>query len=1159
MNRRLIGANVLNHPIIKRLLESRMFTTSEVIRVIAEELSAEEVSAFIDAAKADPKKGATKMYRTLSKKYHPDRNKDNPEAEAAFKQTMNLRDILSGKKPDMIKDDLTVKALKAAGYSDQQIQSFQGSGKIDLQAEPGKETGDKPAAGGKDIEASKEEVISAKKFQEQLKSVYDAFEAVLKKYANNAEGLYSIEAVKELVPVLKENMLTEQDEDVEKLITDDATESIKRIAKALNDLKAQINKEVQQIVSAVQKEPETAVAPVSEQQVDPEGEDNIEALDDWTTANEKFYTGARNFVGGKFDKEIEAGYYQIDKPKKAVIMKEGDKKEWFRGKKAGVEKELKAGNLNRAAFLVLGEINKWEKEIDKVGQALQKAGFRNPKSKEVVAYKHQLQVWIDLYKMAEGIIERYSKGGEKKPPAPLTPEEKSFPLAVLMKGELTTQEHGQLVKTTKIYGDLYKKIQRWVKIYGLLARFINSGTKKLTGQEDPPQQKLIAQVQQLQLPQLPDPPPPEPDPEPEPTPEPEPEPEPEIEDEEEEEEEGIFIPVQEFNKLFDALEPSYELFENRFLKTPFLGKAAKIFTGLYDALIQFDKSAQQAGQANLTTADVGAEQSSATAQQAAAKRDDLYEQDTGLGENIRPQLMEILKELRPLVTEVVDAIDRYFETVKTGPQGEDDERSTTIGGGVIEEKITDLMNSIQTNLGELNELLSRLSAGKGDFYSLKEQEEEAAAPESFTDKGKGKRARRNKVPRAERIQMVRAVYKQVVSNLVEFVTAVEGLGDIDSVDYTKQMRPLIENSIDELNTIRNFFPSMAPFGKAKDAKEKREVRRQAKNLGRKLNDIVDRLNRMVRQKDVDRKQRQQSRGGVPQQGDQATPGQRVDNLQEQQNFDKGTLKELDELTLSASKMIQDAFGADSKIGKVVAQKREIKDTDAAPTPAGDKAIKAGQATTPEDPAAVDDESKAAFNEVDSPQEALTAFRDLKSIIKSRMGVIKNLAPNPAWKNDEIYTYIFYVFLKNDFESVVKEQEENISGLSGTTMDQLGLTVDKVKFLKNVIKARALKKDDKGNPSNPDLYFFYTGVAKIISDPKKRRVFMEKVIEPLNDRIKKQQRKFNLNASDLRVFIMKAVEMRDSAERDPTVGTANENLEIKITNKLKPIIERMLHG
>jgi hypothetical protein len=527
--------------------------------------------------------------------------------------------------------------------------------------------------------------------------------------------------------------------------------------------------------------------------------------------------------------------------------------------------------------------------------------------------------------------------------------------------------------------------------------------------------------------------------------------------------------------------------------------------------------------------------------------------------------MEILKELRPLVTEVVDAIDRYFETVKTGPQGEDDERSTTIGGGVIEEKITDLMNSIQINLGELNELLSRLGAKRGDFYSLKEQDEEQEGPEpdtpeSFTDKGKGKRARRSKVPRAERIRMVRAVYRQVVSNLVEFITAVEGLGDIDSVDYTKQMRPLIENSIDELNTIRNFFPSMAPFGKAKDAREKKQLRREAKNLGRKLNDIVDRLNRMVRQKDVGRKAKQQSRGGVPQQGDQTVPDQKVDSLQEQQNFDKGTLKELDELTISASKMIQDAFGADSKIGKVVAQKREIKDTDAAPTPAGDKAIKDGKATTPEDPVAgEEDKSKAAFNEVDSPQEALTAYRDLKSVIKSRMGVMKDLAPNSSWKNDPMYTYIFYVFLKNDFESVVNEQEEKISGLSGATLDQLGLTVDKVKFLKNVVKARALKKDDKGNPANPDLYFFYTGAAKIISDPKRRRIFMEKVIEPLDDRTKKQQRKFNLNAQDLRTFIVKAVEMRDAAERDPTAGTANENLERKIINKLKPIIERMLHG
>ncbi len=1115
MNRRLIGASVLKHPIVKRLLESRMFTTSEVIRIVAEELSAEEVNAFLNAAKEDPKKGATKAYRDLAKKYHPDRNKDDPEAEVAFKQATNLNNIISGKDPSMLKDELTVKALKAAGYSDQQIQSFQGSQKIDLQAEPGKETEDKPAAGQEDIDATKEEVISAKKFQEQLKSVYDAFEAVLKKYADNAEGLYSIEAVKELVPVLKENMLTEQDEDIEKLITDDATESIKRIAKALNDLKAEINKEVQEIMKATQEE--TAVAVTEER-----GSGAFlkpKEFKDWYKKNIK-----DKFPGANLGKILQV----LKKELADVGIGYGTLLKEYLDKNDLMKALVDAGAIpdNQIAPQLTGQIVIFLKSM---------------------AQKHK---WPDPKKPEEATPE----------PAPLTVQQKSFPLAVLMKGELTTQEHGQLVKATKIYGDLYKRIQRWVKIYGLLARFISSSTKKLTGQEDPPQQKLIAQVQQLQLPKLPDPPPPDPDPDP--TPEPDPQPE---EDEEEEEDEGIFIPVQEFNKLFDALEPNYEMFENRFLKTPFLGTAAKIFNGLYDGLKQFDNAAQQAGQANLTTADIADEQSPATdRQQAPAKRDDLYEQDTGLGENIRPQLMEILKELRPQVKEVVDLIDRYFETVKSQPTGEDDERSTTIGGGVIEEKITTIMDSIQNNLGELNELLSRLGAKKGDFYSLKEQEEEAGAPdtpESFTDKGKGKRKRRNKVPRAERIKMVRNVYRQVVSNLVEFITAVEGLRGVDSVDYTKQMRPLIENSLDELDTIRNFFPTMAPFGKAKNAKEKREVRKQAKNLGRKLNDIVDRLNRMVRQKDPDRKEKQQSRGGVPQQGDQTVPDQKVDNLQEQQNFDKSTLKELIELTLTSSKMIQDAFGADSKIGKVVAQKREIKDTDAAPTAAGEKAIKAGKATTPEDPVAgEEDESKAAFNEVDSPQEALTAYRDLKSVIKTRMGIIKDLAPNSSWKNDPMYTYIFYVFLKNDFESVVKEQDEpKIGSPTGPGLDKLGLTVDKVKFLKNVVKARALKKDDDGNPDNPDLYFFYTGVAKIISDPKRRRIFMEKVIEPLDDRTKKQQRKFNLNAQDLRTFIVKAVEMRDAAERDPTAGTANENLERKIINKLKPIIERMLHG
>jgi hypothetical protein len=127
------------------------------------------------------------------------------------------------------------------------------------------------------------------------------------------------------------------------------------------------------------------------------------------------------------------------------------------------------------------------------------------------------------------------------------------------------------------------------------------------------------------------------------------------------------------------------------------------------------------------------------------------------------------------------------------------------------------------------------------------------------------------------------------------------------------------------------------------------------------------------------------------------------------------------------------------------------------------------------------------------------------------------------------------------------------------MDQLGLNPDKVKFFNNVIAPTALKVDKDKNPTNPDLYFFYTGANKIMTNPKSRTMFMEKVIEPLDDRIKKQQRKFILNAQDLRIFIMKAVDMRDETETELNTGTANENLEIKITNKLIPIIERMLNG
>ena len=36
-----------------------------------------------------------KAYRSMAKKYHPDRNKDNPEADAKFKEVQEANEVLS--------------------------------------------------------------------------------------------------------------------------------------------------------------------------------------------------------------------------------------------------------------------------------------------------------------------------------------------------------------------------------------------------------------------------------------------------------------------------------------------------------------------------------------------------------------------------------------------------------------------------------------------------------------------------------------------------------------------------------------------------------------------------------------------------------------------------------------------------------------------------------------------------------------------------------------------------------------------------------------------------------------------------------------------------------------------------------------------------------
>lgn len=61
-----------------------------------------------NAAEADLKKA----YRRMAMKYHPDRNQDNKEAEASFKEAKEAYEILSDKKNALLTTNSVMRALK---------------------------------------------------------------------------------------------------------------------------------------------------------------------------------------------------------------------------------------------------------------------------------------------------------------------------------------------------------------------------------------------------------------------------------------------------------------------------------------------------------------------------------------------------------------------------------------------------------------------------------------------------------------------------------------------------------------------------------------------------------------------------------------------------------------------------------------------------------------------------------------------------------------------------------------------------------------------------------------------------------------------------------------------------------------------------------------
>lgn len=190
-----------------------------------------------------------------------------------------------------------------------------------------------------------------------------------------------------------------------------------------------LNEEIDRVLS--ESLLEEGFSPLFEEIVDPEGEDNVEALIAWKNRNADWAKLASSFVGEKFKEldDLQIGYYELD-PK---VLKESPAAEWFKGKKKGIISKLEAKDFNTAAFLTLGEAEKWTEQVKKAWTELGKpmsAGEGKAIGRPLGIFRTQLKVWLDIHDIADKIETQWmeNKGLEGEPEAAKTePEEKEEP------------------------------------------------------------------------------------------------------------------------------------------------------------------------------------------------------------------------------------------------------------------------------------------------------------------------------------------------------------------------------------------------------------------------------------------------------------------------------------------------------------------------------------------------------------------------------------------------------------------------------------------------------------------------------------------------------------------------------------------------------------
>lgn len=540
MNRKNVILEIIRHPMIKRILETRMATTSTVTRLIAEELMLDEgtdkdpemISRKIKQLDAIKEKAPEleeyynlvtsgnydnttlaqikKLHRTLSMKYHPDQNPDNPEAEGIFKVLTSLY----VEKNDIERVQQAIQILKGGSKQGQQ---------------------------GQGQPASQEVLKSVKEIIAKYEKGYLSFIEMIKDLKEDPALYYTNEKVEQIYKNLGETL--KEEIDLTQLKDEDPKKSFEKAAKALEAVKGKI---IELLKSKIQG-PKQAV---NEQ----EKKANLPLVKKFLASQRSFYNTIKTVT------QMWAGNQDISKIQKVLAKK-----------RAQALREQEEYDFEQLMDVVRNQRADAQKVINKMTAG--KSGDTGL-DEDI----NSLNNYSDAY---ENLFNKYKQA--TKQPGADKPAEKGE-LAVKTKaGEIIPVKQGDQEKLVEIF-DL---IKNWIKIYQFIITEFAQDVKALGG--DPQQQlpstalkllgvkvdEIVPEAEKLF-----------------PVPfEPEQEPEPE-EDEGEEEETGETPEepaaeeeqVQLEKNAIDNYIRAQEEFSTRFLKVNTLHDQSEIFRKFYSTI-----------------------------------------------------------------------------------------------------------------------------------------------------------------------------------------------------------------------------------------------------------------------------------------------------------------------------------------------------------------------------------------------------------------------------------------------------------------------------------------------------------------------------------------------------------------------------------------------